>query len=87
MLEKLQTVKTNAPPPPKYWCSLRAHALVLAPFFDWSIFSVVIVDIILIIIKLSVGNNVAVLYFRNLNCAIVGVYTGEAILKVLGHME
>ena len=79
---KLQSIKTSTPPPPKDYVGKVNHNLVTKPYFDWVIFVVVLVDIILIIIQLSYENELATLVFRYINCFIVGVYTSEAILKV-----
>ena len=61
--------------------------MVLSPYFDWVIFVVVLMDIVLIIVQLSYTNEVARLYYRYINCVFVGVYTGEAILKVRMYVQ
>lgn len=82
MLKKLQSIKAVSPPLPKHWCVAFAHRMVLSVCFDWVIFVLVLVDIILIIVQISVTNERADLYYRYVNTIFVGVYTSEAILKV-----
>ena len=75
-------MKTLSPPVPKQWCVSFTYHLVQSPYFDWVIFVLVLIDIILIIVQLSIMNDDATIYFRYINCAFVGIYTSEAILKV-----
>lgn len=81
-IEKIISIKTSNPPSPKDWFSWFTYLLVISPYFDWTIFAVVLVDICLIISQLAVSDNLATVVFRYINCVIVGVYTSEFILKV-----
>lgn len=82
-LVKVQSSKSSIPPPPKDYGGKITHRLVTKPFFEWMIFCVVLVDIVLISVQLAIEeSDLSTPIFRYINCVIVGVYTSEAILKV-----
>lgn len=81
-MEKLQSIKIGAPVIPKDWCGDVTYKLVNRPTFEFVIFVIVFADIILIIIQLSIVNDLAEVVLRYINCVVVGLYTSEAILKV-----
>lgn len=81
---KLMEWKSTLPPRPKVDCCLSFYKLVNHFVFEWTLFGVIIVNIILTIVELTVNNTMVLLVLQYLNYIFCLVYIVEAVLKVIG---
>ena len=76
--------KTTLPPRPKIKCCFGFYDLVNHFIFEWTMFGVIFVNIILTIVELTVNDHMALLVLQYLNYFFCMAYIIEAILKIIG---
>ena len=76
--------KTTLPPRPSVKCCLGFYNLVNHFVFEWTMFGVIFVNIILTIVELTVNDYMALLVLQYLNYFFCLAYIVEAVLKIIG---
>ena len=75
--------KSTAPPRPKVKCCIGFYRLVVHFGFEWTLFGVIITNIVCTIIELTISNSTGLMVLRYINYVFCLIYIIEAILKLI----
>ena len=81
---KLMEWKSTSPPKPAVQCCLGFYHLVVHFVFEWTLFGVIIVNIICTIVELTIDDPTGLLVLRFFNYVFCFIYIAEATLKMVG---
>ena len=81
---KLMEWKSTSPPKPAVQCCLGFYHLVVHFVFEWTLFGVIIVNIVCTIVELTIDDATGLMVLRYFNYVFCFIYITEATLKLVG---
>ena len=76
--------KSTSPPSPKVKCCIGFYHVVVHAVFEWTLFGVIMINIICTIVELTIEDTTTLLVLRYFNYVFCFIYIAEATMKNIG---